>query len=192
MAILEQEDVEGVDAERGRQLTALGQIIDLWMMRDVRFVVVPRTRSDFRRLPSDVRMRQRERTFERIESALTFQLGDWEDTSGRFAGGRSLTSAAHDVIGAASTLDALMLRSAWDCAVDVFLTSDLKLLNACSHAAAPFPLISSPSGLADRLAMLGTDPMFIGMVDHEDCRWDFGFLLGDTGKWVTLFEAMSI
>lgn len=190
-AILDQEEVSGIDARLGIELLALGEIIDLWMMRDIRFIMVPRTREDFRRPPSADRMTERERTFQRIESALTFQVGDWEGSDSRFGGSRASTPSVDDIIGGVSELDALMLRSAWDAGVDVFLTRDEKVLSTCGQAAAPMPLVASPSTLRDRLGALGDDLMFLGMVDHADCQWSFGFPMGDTGKWVPLFEAMS-
>jgi hypothetical protein len=190
-AILEQEEVLGIEAEHAENLLALGQIIDLWMMRDIRFIVVPRTRSDYRRPPPDDRMRQRELTFQRIEYALTFQVGDREDSDGRFVGARPATQYVDELIHRASELDALMLRSAWDAGVDVFLTRDEKVLRACSPSRAPFPLVASPTVLRDRFAALGGDPMFPGMIAHADCQWSLGLPVGDTGKWVPLFEAMS-
>lgn len=190
-AILEQETVTGTDARLSHELIALGHIIDLWMMRDIRFIVVPRTREDYRRPPSADRLSERERTFQRIEHALTFQVGDWEDSGLRFGAARSSTPSVDQVIGAVSELDSLMLRSAWDAGVDVFLTRDEKVLNVCGSAAAPMPLVASPSTLRDRLGLLGDDLMFLGMIDHADCQWSFGFPMGDTGKWVPLFEAMS-
>lgn len=190
-AILEQETPPAIDPRLGHELLALGHIIDLWMMRDIRFIVVPRTREDFRRPPSADRMSERERTFQQIEYALTFQVGDWEDSRSRLGDVRPTSPPVDQVIDGVSELDALMLRSAWDAGVDIFLTRDEKVLSACGSAAAPMPLVASPSMLRDRLGRLGDDLVFLGMIEHADCHWSFGFPMGDTGKWVPLFEAMS-
>lgn len=189
-AILELEDTPGVDRSLAEELLAVGQIIDVWMARDIRFIVVPRTRNDFRRAPSEERMRQREATFRRIELALTFQAGDWEDAGARFRGERPSSPAVDSLIELAPDLDALMLRSAWNAGVDVFLTRDVQVLRACGHAGAPLPLIVSPTGLRNRLDSLGNDLLFLGMTDHAGCQWSGGLPIGDMGKWVPLFEAM--
>ncbi|PVW04774.1 hypothetical protein DEA06_08345 [Microbacterium sp. Gd 4-13] len=191
-AILEREEADGINAEHQQELAALGAILDLWMVRDIRFVVVPRTRVDYRKAPSPSRMVERERMFEHIEAALTFQTGDWGREDERFGGARAMPPVAARLIDSVSPLDGRMLTSAWNAGVDVFLTRDARLLAACQDGEPPFPAVLAPTGLVNRLAQLGEDPFFLGQVEHPSCAWAFGMPFGDTGKWVSLYEAMGV
>ncbi|MDU0366881.1 hypothetical protein RWH45_06610 [Microbacterium sp. KSW4-17] len=191
-AILNQEQVDGIDSELQAELAALGAILDLWMVRDIRFIVLPRTRDDYRKPPPPARMKEREQLFEQIEAALTFQTGDWGQEHERFVGAREMAPEASELIDSVSPLDGRMLTSAWNAGVDVFLTRDAKVLAACEDSEPPFPAVLAPSGLVNRLSTLGEDLFFLGQVEHPGCVWAFGMPFGDTGKWVPLYEAMGV
>ncbi|WP_449407120.1 hypothetical protein [Microbacterium maritypicum] len=191
-AILDGEEIIGVDAKLQAQLGALGQILELWLLRDIRFIVVPRTRLDYRKEPSVERVASRERTFRRIEAAVTFQADDWGDEHRRFLGERPATAAVEEAIARVSILDGLMLRSAWDAGVDVFLTRDDTVLAAVADSPPSFPLVLDPAGLMGHLSSMGSNAFDLGTVEHAGCRWAVGVPFGDSGKWVPLFEALSV
>ncbi|AXL10742.1 hypothetical protein DXT68_00220 [Microbacterium foliorum] len=190
--ILDQEHIPGVDDAYREELEALGAILDLWMVRDIRFIVVPRTRHDFKKSPSPERLAARERLFQRIEDALTFQADDWGAEHQRFTWSRPVTPATRAVLDVSPGLDALMLESAWSAGVDAFLTLDAGVIKAAGAAMAPFPLVVKPTQLANRLHKLGPNPFLSGRVDHPDCLWEGGLPFGDSGKWVPLLEALFI
>jgi hypothetical protein len=85
-----------------------------------------------------------------------------------------------------------MLWSAWDSGADVFLTRDMRVLDVAGGAAQPFPAALTPSQLATRLSALGQNLLFLGQVQHPDCRWASGLPFGDMGKWSALLEALSV
>lgn len=190
-AIIDGHEIPGIDARLRAELDALGQILELWFLRDVRFIVVPRTRLDFHKQPSPERLASRERTFQRIESSLTFQAEDWGAEQLRFPPGSPTTPDADDMFRRVSPLDGLMLRSAWEAGVDVFMTRDKRILSAAGRAPEAFPVLLSPTALVARLVSMGSDPLTLGTVDHRGCRWAAGVPFGDSGKWGPLLEALS-
>lgn len=190
-AILGEAPIEGVDDGFRAELEALGAILDRWMVRDIRFIVVPRTRKDYRKEPSEQRQVERELLFGRIESALTFQAQDWAEEHRRFRRPRPVTPQARSVLRAAPPLDGKMLESSWSAGVDVFLTRDLKVVQVAGSAAAPFPLVVTPTQLDQRLDALGSDLFFCGRMEHPGCESAGEFPLGDTGKWGPLLDAMA-
>jgi len=192
LQILEQTETEGIDELRRRELDALGELINLWLVRDIRFIVVPRIRGDFRKLPSPSRQVERERLLRRIEQALTFQLDDWGREAERFGGDRPLPPGTERALAKVSSLDALMLRSAWNSGVDVFLTRDHKVHTIEASLPAPFPMILSPSQLVSRIHKMRGDLFSLGQIAHDGCTWRDSFPMGDTGKWVPLLEALGL
>lgn len=192
LALIEDELPDDLSDNELQELEGLQQVLDLWMVRDLRFIVVSRTRADFKRSPTAARLAERDQLFSRIEATLAFQLDGWGEAAEGAAWDRLPSAEAHAAFERIpSELDQLMVRSAWEAGVDIFVTRDLAVLKAQRDVPADYPLVLSPSGLAERLDGLGDDPFFLGMVDHEDCLWSHGLMFGDTGRWVTLFEAFS-
>lgn len=183
-----------VGGERRMQLEALGRLLETWLMRDIRFVVVPATRDDFRKSPPESRLREREHLFSSIEEALTFQLDDWGNEAERHVPWREPDAEADSALARVpDDLDRLMIQSAWECGSDVFLTVDTRLLAAMRTVPPGFPNVWSPTQLVAHLLNSDAEPHWLtsGTIPHEDCRWVGGLPFGDTGKWVRLFEAFQ-
>ena len=191
LLLIDGEDPDGVDCETQIELDGLRDLLELWFMRDIRFVVLPPTRTDFKREPPEARMLEREKLFGRIEEALIFQLQDWGADHARFAWTRPPHAQAADVIAQVpSELDRAMVHSAWSGGIDVFVTRDRQLLDTLAETPVGFPNVWSPSTLTQRLGQL-PGYLFPGTLDHDGCIWSGGMPFGDTGKWSTLIEAFS-
>ena len=136
-----------VGGERRMQLEALGRLLETWLMRDIRFVVVPATRDDFRKSPPESRLREREHLFSSIEEALTFQLDDWGNEAERHVPWREPDAEADSALARVpDDLDRLMIQSAWECGSDVFLTVDTRLLAAMRTVPPGFPALRTLGG----------------------------------------------
>lgn len=174
----------------GRQLAALGELLDIWMVRDVRFVPLLRSLDDSARGPlSPARARVRRRTLDAVAEALSFQTADWEwDWAARSLLRPPRSVAPASIPGEA---DRTLVEAATALRCDVFLTRDDRVLAANGHVAVH---LLDPIGLLGRLNDLpGSDPFGIGgLVEHPDCRYsNASYLLGDMGKIGSLLSAMT-
>jgi len=189
-----------VDATYGKQLDAWALVIDTWMIRDIRLVVLPGMRNDNRREISDERRAVRERRLLGIESALTFQLNDWSNESRRFMNPQPVDpSVEASIRGVLSPLDANLVLQAMQHQVDVFLTRDnrvVKRMNSLGFT--EIPNVMRPTGLARALEKVGVigssnavDIFSGGHIKHRGCIYADGMLMGDSAKWIPLLEAMN-
>lgn len=180
-------------------LIALADLLEAWLVRDIRFIVVPPTREDFKRTPTPDRLRSRDRFFSAVEEALTFQLDDWGEAEDRLAWTREPDLAvAQALMRVPDDLDRAMVEGAWACGADVFLTQDRRLLSAMKSFPEGFPNVCSPADLSARLfaasslaSAVGPTWLTSGTVSHSDCHWAGGLPFGDTGKWGKLLEALA-
>ena len=190
--LIDGESICGLDDARLKELDALGELLDLWLVRDIRFVVLPSIRSDYRRSPSADRLKERERLFSALELALLFHTGHWETDSHDFFWKRASSAEAEAVLTRVrGDLDRRMVRAAWDCAADVFLTSDEGVLVACTETPSDFPNVLRPTQLLERLESAGVTHFNGGRLNHPDCRWAASIPFGDIGRWVGLLQALE-
>lgn len=141
----------------GDELEALQLIFGLWILRDIRFHVLPRVLSDAkRRLPSE-RLIERQRALEQFSSALGLvESGDPElDTPSR-AGLLILPRDELDnALKQIPMSDQALVRDAARFGAHVFLTRDKGVL-ACRRYLRPFGLLlSSPGDLLTELVGCG-------------------------------------
>lgn len=75
--ILEGGDIKDIDPWLADQLDYLGTILNMWLVRDIRFVVLPRGFTDYKVYPKTAdgvrRLMRRQDTLSKIIGALRFQ-----------------------------------------------------------------------------------------------------------------------
>ena len=173
-------------------LLSIGSLMEAWFWRDLRFVLLPSTWTDYGRRPSTERMTQRSTLFRAIEDALSYQLQDWGSEHERFEWLRPPDSLAREVIDRVPDhLDRAMLDAAWCAGVDVFVTSDRKLRQQVIDVPSDFPNVWSPSELEARMPVQASGRYWeSGTIEHDGCQWAGGMLMGDLGRMSRLLEVL--
>jgi hypothetical protein len=144
------------------ELEALQFIIAVWVIRDIRFHVLPRVLIDAKRKLSQRRLAERAHALDQFAAALRLVGNDDPDGSGsghqqiRF--GHELTRVLDRVPGS----DQPLIRDAVHLGAHVFLTRDKGLLK-CRPDLLPFGLLlASPGDLLEHLAACGALHCFCG------------------------------
>jgi hypothetical protein len=166
---------------------ALADLIHLWFIRDIRFVILPRGEDELDGSGGESARRNRQ-SIDGLADALTFQLEDWGVGEPRFPE----PDAPIDTLGFEafpSGADRELVAQAARYSVDVFLTMDRGVLKAREAIASP--LILRPRELVDRLVDLGIQPFSGGRIDHEDCPYEGALPAPDMGRWVPLLAALE-
>lgn len=183
------DDEPAPSSPHGKQLDALGSLINSWMVRDIRFVPLRRSIDDSgRRALTGERASVRRRTLDGVASALSYQTDDWEWDW--MASDLHAAPAFIDPSVITGHADRELVEAASALRCDVFLTQDKRVLAA--NGAVPL-LLLSPVELAQRLDALPGDGIFGigGIADHPGCRYAAGqYLMGDMGKIAALLEAI--
>ena len=183
--LLNAEDL-GVPEDYEEELLALGSIVDIWMLRDIRFIVTPRSRTDAKRL-SERFLATRGPAVDALARSLAFQYGDWSV----LAPSETSPPALGSVTGIPDGADRDLLLEAQAVGAHVFLTRDEQLLTAAS-VEGPVLRILRPTDLADELVLGGVQLFAGGQCRAEDCPYAaFSIPAPDLGKWdglLSLFE----
>lgn len=175
-----------VDGAYEEQLLALGTILDIWMVRDIRFIVTPRSRTDAKRL-SERFIATRGPAIDALADSLAFQFGDW---SVAVPSDREVTPIG-SVSGIPAGADLDLLVEAQSVGAHVFLTRDEQVLTSAVMAG-PVVRVMRPTDVADVLDQRSVQLFTGGMCLHEDCPYaTFNLPVPDIGKWsgvLSLFE----
>lgn len=184
-AILNAEEL-GVPAAYEEELLALGSILDIWMLRDIRFIVTPRSRTDAKRL-SERFLATRGPAVEALAQSLAYQYGDWA----ALAPSETSLPPLDSVTGIPAGADRDLLVEAQAVGAHVFLTRDEKVLTAAS-VEGPALRILRPTDLADELVLGGVELFSGGQCLAEGCPYaTFNLPAPDLGKWgglLSIFE----
>ncbi len=177
-----------VHAAYEEELLALGSIVDIWMLRDIRFIVTPRSRTDAKRL-SERFLATRGPAVDALAESLAFQYGDWTAS----APSESAMLGLGSVTGIPDGADRDLLLEAQGVGAHVFLTRDEQVLTAAS-VEGPVLRILRPTDLADELILGGVELFAGGQCLAEDCPYAaFSLPAPDLGKWgglLSLFEEL--
>jgi hypothetical protein len=144
-----------VPGTHGEELEALQVVMALWVVRDIRCHVLPRTLTDARSKLSDSRLRDRERAFSRFASAIAYVGGPEQDPGP--PGGLELPPRALERIlcripaGGDRDLVAASLRAG----MHVFLTMDKRVLRETAALRTLGLRLASPGDLLEMLAESG-------------------------------------
>lgn len=195
-AIVAVEPIEEVDAWLSSQLVALGQVVNTWFTRDIRFLILPRAFTDVKRRPrrreAELRIQRKKISLDRIMASLAFQAEDWDGDKMRYntrqADRLALEVGVPALEGLPKGADKELVEEAILNGVDVFLTCDKRLIRAGKRVVTPHLRILSPLDLIGLFDSVGVTPFSGGIAEHNDCPYRNGMLCGDTGKWVAFLS----
>ena len=180
-------DLPEVEDTYAEDLAGLADLLNLWLLRDIRFVVTPRSLTDAKQV-SHRFLDRRLPAVEAIATSLAFQFGDWTVSA------PSHTDAPAPVgeeTGLPDGADRELVLEAQAVGANVFLTRDRRVLDRVALSG-PAMVVAAPRALADELIGLGVEPFFGGTCGAEDCPYgEWPFLAPDTGKWgglLSIFE----
>lgn len=175
-----------VDDGYEEQLLALGTILDTWMLRDIRFIVTPRSRTDAKRV-SERFLATRGPAIDALAESLAFQFGDWSVA----APSEREVAPVGSVSGIPDGADLDLLLEAQSVGAHVFLTRDDLVLTRASMTG-PVLRILRPTELADELVLRGVQLFEGGLCLADNCPYlNFSIPAPDLGKWggvLSLFE----
>lgn len=176
----------GVLADYEEELLALGSILDVWMVRDIRFVVTPRSRTDAKRL-SERFLTSRGPAVQALAQSLAYQCGDWAVP----APSQTSLPPLGSVAGIPAGADLDLLVGAQAVGAHVFLTRDEKVRTAAS-VEGPALRILRPTELADELVLSGVELFSGGQCLADGCPYAaLDLPAPDLGKWgglLSIFE----
>lgn len=183
--LLNDEDL-GVPEDYEEELLSLGSIVDIWMIRDIRFIVTPRSRTDAKRR-SERFLATRGLAIEALARSLAFQYGDWSVP----APSDSSVPRVGSVTGIPDGADRDLLLEAQAVGAHVFLTRDEQVLTNAS-VVGPVLRILRPTDLADELVLGGVQLFAGGRCRAGSCPYaDFSLPAPDMGKWVGLLSLLE-
>lgn len=176
----------GVQADYEKELLALGSIVEIWMLRDIRFIVTPTSRTDAKRL-SERFLATRGPAVDALARSLAFQFGDWT----ALAPSETSMPPLGSVTGIPSGADRDLLVEAQAAGAHVFLTRDEQVLTTAS-VEGPALRILRPTDLLGDLVMSGVELLSGGQCLADNCPYAaFDVLAPDLGKWdglLSIFE----
>lgn len=175
-----------VDDGYEEQLLALSTVLDIWMLRDIRFIVTPRSRTDAKRLSKRF-LATRGPAIDALADSLAFQFGDWTVA----APSDREVAPVGCVTGIPDGADMDLLLEAQAVGAHVFLTRDQRVLTSAALAG-PALRIMRPTEVADELVLAGTNLFEGGLCLTDDCPYAmFSVPAPDLGKWggvMSLFD----
>lgn len=174
------DEISVIEEKYAEELESLGTLLNLWMLRDIRFVVTPRARSDARRSAPGF-----EALIDGLAESLAFQFGDW--TVAAPSSGPRLVPVGEE-LGLPDSADRDLVLEAQSAGAHVFLTRDRRVLRNTSLTG-PALRVLAPSEVADELVIAGVSPFAGGTCSEPNCPYrDLDIPAPDIGKWGGLFS----
>jgi hypothetical protein len=182
-ALWDVEPLPGGLGDYGDELEALQLIITVWMIRDIRFHVLPRVLVDAKHRLSGERLAERRNALGRFAAALRLvALEDDEPVQDR-AGLLPPNVGLRQILAGVPTTDRALVADAIALGAHVFMTRDRGVL-ACRQALRPFGLLlASPSDVVEGLAACGA---LHGLLDRGYAYWP----APDSGRVTHLIKAL--
>lgn len=177
---------DGVDKGYADELEALGFLLNLWLLRDIRFVVTPTSLVDAKRITARFES-TRGPTVEALAVSLAFQFGDWNELD---PSRRPIRQIGHES-GLPAGPDRALVLEAQAIGAHVFLTRDKQLLSQV-ELSGPRMAVEPPTWLSDELILGGAGPIVGGTCGAVGCpyaRWPF--VAGDMGKFAGLMSILG-
>ncbi|CCH72693.1 hypothetical protein BN11_190003 [Nostocoides australiense Ben110] len=176
-------DVRAEEEKYAEELTSLGTLLNLWMLRDIRFVATPRSRTDAKR-----KMPGFDSVIEGLAEAVAFQYGDW--TFPAPSHGPDLLPVG-DEHGLPDGADRDLVLEAQTAGAHVFLTRDGRVLRRAALTG-PAMRVWAPSELADELVLSGVGLIGGGLCGEPECPYTESMIPApDMGKWGPLFACFQ-
>jgi hypothetical protein len=169
--------------EYGDELEALQLVIAVWVIRDIRFHVLPRVLVDARRRLSGERLDERRNALGRFASALRLVAVEGQEAATSTAAALPSNLGFRDVLARVPSTDRPLVADAVALGAHVFMTRDRGVL-ACRQALRPFGLfIASPGDVLEQLAACGA---LHCLLDRRYAYWP----LPDQGRVSHLIKAL--
>nr|WP_300053730.1 hypothetical protein [uncultured Nocardioides sp.] len=182
--LLEGEGLEELGLSEGytRELAALADLLHIWLLHDIRFIVTPRSLTDAKK-PNPNFAERRRPTVQALADALAFQYGDWT------ADPPSATEVARvgQESGLPDSADRDLVLEAQGVGAHLFITRDVRLLERVQLSGRPLH-VSLPSTLAGFLIQAGVSPFGGSTCGAVDCPYADDMPAPDIGKWQPLFS----
>jgi hypothetical protein len=165
-ALWEGEPLPDIASGHGEELEGLQLIVGLWVIRDIRFHILPRVLTDAKRRLSDERRRDREKAL--LEFAAALAVMDWYDDDERVGGeGEDVRPSQTESLFALHGLEKALLKvpegadrdlvdETYRMGAHVFLTRDVGVLRAAESLRPLRLLIASPLDLLEVLVASGS------------------------------------
>jgi hypothetical protein len=168
----------GLDEQYARDLAGLADLVNLWLLRDIRFVVTASSLTDAKRITLRF-LERRLPAVEAIAESLAFQLGDWNHP----APSEYQPRPVGDDSGLPDGADRDLVLEAQGLGAHVFLTRDRLVINRVSLTG-PAMAVESPSWLAAVLGAANAQPFSGGTCGTAACPYvDWTLPAPDMGKW---------
>lgn len=172
------------DPKYNEELDALGKLLDLWLLRDIRFILTPRSYTDARKLTERF-VNSRGPAIGAVARSLAFQSGDWE---GQAPSEWGELPARGEVLGLPMNADRDLVLEAQAVAAHVFLTRDEGLL-ATVEVRGERLVLCRPTQLISELDAAGVTHFVGGVCGGADCPYPRFPVPGpDLGKWTGLLS----
>jgi len=173
------DEIGVAEAKYAEELRCLATLLDLWMLRDIRFVVTPRARSDAKRsIPGFDEM------IDGLAKSLAFQFGDWTYPA---PSNRPAPPPVGDEHGLPLGADRDLVLEAQAAGAHTFVTRDRRVLRR-TVLTGPSMRICAPSDLAEELVTSGIGLMAGGLCEEQGCPYgNTRTPAPDIGKWGPLF-----
>jgi hypothetical protein len=168
-------------------LASLAHLLNLWLLRDIRFVVTPRSKTDAKKV-SERFLKRRLPAIDAIAESLAFQTGDWATPAPSHSG--PLTPSGNET-GLPSGADRELVLEAQAIGAHVFLTRDHEVLERTALAG-PAMAVIPPRVLAEELERGGVSLFLGGICSAGACPYaDWPLPAPDIGKWNGLLSVME-
>lgn len=184
--ILDGEMRDGLDEGYVSDLESLGSLLELWLLRDIRFVVTPTSLVDAKRMTARFTA-SRVAVVEALAASLAFQFGDWANS----APSEEIAPLRGDESGLPDGADRELVLEAQAIGAHVFLTRDQRVVNRV-NLSGPSLIVCRPIWLASELHVGGVTPWLGGVCSRGGCPYEHGPLLApDLGKWTGLLSVLG-
>ncbi|MGW0412198.1 hypothetical protein ACWERI_04545 [Streptomyces collinus] len=180
-------DEVGADTTYAKELEGLADVLNVWLMRDIRFVVTPRSKSDAKKV-SERFLQRRLPSIEALAASLAFQLGDWTVPAPSHG---PAPSPVGEEQGLPEGADRDLVLEAQAIGAHVFLTRDRLVLDR-TVLVGPQMVLLPPAELAARLTAAGIQLFLGGTCGRDECPYaGWPFPAPDMGKWDGLLSILG-
>lgn len=195
LALMNDEDLPPAvmaDRKYAADLEALGRLVDLWLMRDIRLVVTPRSRNDARGALEGDRLVARLSAVDALAESLAFQTQDWyspPSSAPREPGHPELSGMPALEVDLPEGGDRDLVIEAAKVGAHAFLTRDGRVLR---RAKVDGLAALRPSELMARIDETGADHFFGGVCAQDGCPYaGWPPPVSDMGKWGGLLSILG-
>jgi hypothetical protein len=180
-------DEVAADGAYVEELYGLAELLNLWLLRDIRFVVTPRSKTDAKKVTERFLLR-RLPSIDALANSLAFQMGDWSTPAP--SEGPSPDPVGEET-GLPDSADRDLVMEAQAIRAHAFLTRDRLVLERTQLTGPPMAILP-PRLLAAELVTAGVQLFSGGTCRDEGCPYtQWPLLAPDMGKWGGLLSVLG-